>query len=525
MFADTPGASAAVPPVADQTDTPPPFPDISPSRRSPSDCFYAARTNGRPGSVAPGAMPMPRPRPAQRAVAACDIAPQGAAAAIFYNVCFCNADPAPGPRAARRRLLRMALLTAAKANLKRLALVRLIVIGGQLAAIAYAYLSLHAALPYGWLLAIVLLQGALNGFTVWRLRQPWPVTDPEFFAQLLADVLSLGALLFCSGGATNPFVSYYLVPLAIAATVLPRAYTASLALICVGSYSALLFFYQPLPVLLPQGGHEHHVQGINPHIFGMWCNFALSAALITYVVVRMANALRDQQAELNLRREQALHNEQLLAVATLAAGTAHELGTPLATMTVLLDEMNGADAALRADIQVLKQQVASCRATLKNLVNTADAHQRQQFPAQAVDSVLAQLLQRWQVIRPDAGYTLQVDGAQPAPALCADGALQQAILNLLDNGADTRSGPLQLRLDWDERDITLSIRDHGPGIPLDIAEQLGKPFVTSKGKGLGLGLFLSHATVERHGGEIRLFNHPQGGTEAVVRLPRASDHD
>lgn len=415
----------------------------------------------------------------------------------------------------------MVPLTAAKANLQRLALVRLIVITGQLAAIVYAYVSLRAALPYAWLLGIVLLQGAFNTFTVWRLRRPWPVTDPEFFGQLLVDVLSLGALLYCSGGATNPFVSYYLVPLSIAATVLPWVYTASLALICVGCYSALLFFYQPLPALQPQGGHEHHLQGINPHIFGMWCNFALSAALITYVVVRMANALRDQQAELNLRREQALHNEQLLAVATLAAGTAHELGTPLATMTVLLDEMESIESPLRADIQLLKQQVNSCRATLKNLVSTADSHQRQQFGAQPVDTLLAQLLERWQVVRPDAEYELCIDGAKPAPALRADGALQQALMNLLDNGADTRSGPLQLSLDWNAREIILRIRDRGPGIALEIAERLGKPFVTSKGKGLGLGLFLSHATVERHGGEIRLFNHPQGGTEAVVRLPRA----
>ncbi|HEY3698775.1 MAG TPA: ATP-binding protein [Spongiibacteraceae bacterium] len=415
----------------------------------------------------------------------------------------------------------MALLTAAKANLQRLALVRLLLIGGQLAAIVYAFWWLHAELDYRWLLGVAGIIFVAAVFTFWRLGRGWPVTDVEFFAQLLFDVGSLSALLYASGGATNPFVSYYLVPLSIAATVLPWRYTAALAVICVGAYSALLFFFEPLPLFSPMAEHQHHQSGaINPHIFGMWCNFALSAALITYVVVLMANALREQQRELNLRREQALHSEQLLAIATLAAGTAHELGTPLATMTVLLDEMHSEDQQLRADIQMLQRQVQSCRATLKKLVNTAQTHQQRQLAVQRADEFLRALLERWQIVRPSARYEWQCV-AQHAPLLHTDEALQQAIINLLDNGADTHSGPLLLQLDWDDRSVTLHIRDRGPGVPLAIAEQLGRPFVTSKGNGFGLGLFLSHATIERCGGEIRLYNHAEGGTEAVLRLPLA----
>jgi two-component system sensor histidine kinase RegB len=420
----------------------------------------------------------------------------------------------------------MALLTAAKANLQRLALVRLIVIGGEIAALAYARFALEAELRYGWLLAAILLQIAATAFTFWRLRRPWPVTDGEFFGQLLVDAGSLSLLLYCSGGATNPFVSYYLVPLAIAGAVLPSRYTASLAAICIGAYTALLFFYDPLPLLSPLAGAHHHgdhgaAQGIiNPHVVGMWFNFTLSALLITYVVARMANALRDQYDELNQRREQALHNEQLLAVATLAAGTAHELGTPLTTMKLLLDDMPAADPAQRTDIELLKQQVQACHTTLKNLVATAESHQRQQFPLQPVDRFLHAALERWQITRPTARYRLDLPAnAGSPPALRPDETLQQALLNLLNNGADASAEPLELKLEWDARDIVLHIRDHGAGVPLEIAEQLGKPFVTSKGKGLGLGLFLSHATIERCGGDIRMYNHAEGGTEVALRLP------
>lgn len=427
----------------------------------------------------------------------------------------------------------MAPLTAAKANLQRLALVRLIVVTGQLTATIYAYGWLRTPLNYSWLFAVIGLLAAAAIFTFWRLGRSWPVTDLEFFAQLLLDVGSLSALLFASGGATNPFVSYFLIPLTIAATVLPWRYTLALALICIGAYSALLFFYAPLSLFEPSHEHMHHGlhndgSSFNPHILGMWINFALSSALISFVVVRMANTVREQQRELNMRRENALHSEQLLAVATLAAGTAHELGTPLNTMTLVLDEIqNSLDRAesdpqqLRADIATLTQQAQICRATLRKLVETAETHRQQQYLTQRADRFLDELLERWQVVRPDARYHLHLETGT-APLIRVDEALRQAIIHLLDNGADAHSGPLALTLSWNERTLELRIRDHGAGIPLAIAEQLGKPFVSTKGSGLGLGLFLSHATIERCGGAIRLYSPDGGGTEAVLQLPIAA---
>jgi two-component system sensor histidine kinase RegB len=422
----------------------------------------------------------------------------------------------------------MAPLTAAKANLQRLAVMRLAIVCALLIALLYAAGWLRASLAWAPLLLVVALLATAAIFTFWRLGQSWPVTDAELFTQLLFDVLVLSILLYFSGGATNPFVSWYLVPLAITAVVLPRGYCVALALICLGLYTGLLFLYQPLPLFEPVAAHAHH-HGMgdaapNLHVIGMWFNFALSAALITYVVVRMASALREQEAELRRRREQALHQEQLLAVATLAAGTAHELSTPLSTMTVLLDEMQSSDPQLNEDIALLRQQVGSCRATLKQLVETARQHQQPQSTAIPATDALAQVLDRWQLLRPQAQFTLEVKGAMQAtvdvepPLLALDAALQQAIINLLDNGMDA-GGPLMLTLAWQHDSIELRIRDRGPGLPLELAEQLGTPFVTTKGKGLGLGLYLSHATAERCGGSVHLYNHPQGGTEAVLRLP------
>ena len=162
-----------------------------------------------------------------------------------------------------------------------------------------------------------------------RLRQNWLVTKAEYFSQLLLDVAVLTVLLYFSGGSTNPFISYYLVILTVCAATLPWSYTWCMAGVTFAAYSSLLFYYQPL--MLP--GHDmaamSHGRFFNLHVLGMWLTFLISALLITYFVVKMAQAIRQQEEDLAAQRETTLHDEQLLAVATLAAGTAHELGTPL----------------------------------------------------------------------------------------------------------------------------------------------------------------------------------------------------
>src|SRR5690625_3341721 len=208
-------------------------------------------------------------------------------------------------------------LHASLTNLHRVALIRLIVIAGQLGGILFARL---------WL---------LTAYTFWRLRGSEDVSDGEFAAHLLCDIGILTVMLYYSGGITNPFVSYYLVPICIAAAVLGPGQTAAITLLSLGAHTLLLFHYQPVSFMMPPTpGQQPHL-----HLVGMWFEFVVSASVIGFFVSRMAAALRVQQAELNGHREEALRQQQLISVATLAAGTAHELGTPLSTMTLLLDDM------------------------------------------------------------------------------------------------------------------------------------------------------------------------------------------
>jgi two-component system sensor histidine kinase RegB len=410
------------------------------------------------------------------------------------------------------------LLSASRQNLWRLTLIRVLVLAAQAGSVGFAYLS--DLLPLPWLaLSITLgVSGLLCAFTAVRAQGPWPVTEQEYALQLAGDLIIHSVLLYYAGGSTNPFVSYYLVPLTIAAATLPWMYSMALSGLALSGYTGLLIWYHPLAL----HGVEHEAMLISLHLFGMWLNFALSAAFITFFVVKMAGALRRQDQLQSERREEGMRDQQLLAVAAQAAGAAHELGTPLATMSVLIKELRQEhpDPLLQEDLAVLQEQVQLCKESLQQLVRAAEADRRQAVQEQTASEWLESVLRRWHLMRPEASYRFQSLSVGAAPRMMPPTDLTQSLLNLLNNAADACPDKLDILLDWDAQWITLSIRDHGAGVPLAIAEQLGRPFFTTKGKGFGLGLFLSQASVTRAGGSVKLYNHEEGGTLTELRLPR-----
>ena len=406
-------------------------------------------------------------------------------------------------------------------NLRTLLLIRSLALLGQTAVLAYVlFVSDDAGELLGLALSL-LVMAAITVASLWRTSRPWPVADREFLAQLLVDVLGWTALMYFSGGANNPFVSYYIVPLVIAAAVLPWRDTWLIAGSSLLAYSALLYFHLPFPVFSPHAAMGHG-DGASMHILGMWFNFLFSAGLITFFVVRMAATLRQQEVLAVARREDQLRDDQIMAVAALAAGTAHQLGTPLSTMTVLLDEMMEDDAMggqTREDCKLLKSQIAHCKNTLSELSRTAELSSVHQTRSVTVGDFTRETLQRWAVQRPGVVYELEC--ATGSPMIEIDPTLPQALENLLNNAADTGSEKMSVTVSWDQAMARITIRDWGPGIPPAKLEQLGKPIIHADRSGLGIGLMLSQASVERHGGHIELRNHREGGALATLALPIA----
>ncbi|KKL70450.1 hypothetical protein LCGC14_2104790 [marine sediment metagenome] len=239
-----------------------------------------------------------------------------------------------------------------------------------------------------------------------------------------------------------------------------------------------------------------------------------------YFVAKMASDLRRQESLLNTAKEDALRDEQVMAVATLAAGTAHELGTPLATMMVLVEEMQqdyAQDPKLQQDLSLLAAQTLTCRKTLKQLVLKAD-QERGEAKAVNLHSFFEHLVDHWLVIRPDVVTTIELDPSLQVTSVL-DLSIEQSILNLLNNAADANPKGMEIHAQIKKHILYFCIWDQGPGISEEIASDIGKPFVTTKGKGLGLGLFLSNATLSRAGGTVNLFGRASGGTFTEMTLP------
>ncbi len=408
------------------------------------------------------------------------------------------------------------LLSASRQNLWRLTLIRILVLAAQAGSVGIAYRADLLPLPWMQLSVTLAISAVFCLLTALRLRGPWPVTELEYAGQLAGDLIIHSVLLYYSGGSTNPFVSYYLVPLTIAAATLPWFYSVLLSGLALAGYTVLLGWYHPLEM------HTRPRETLL--IYGMWLSFAMAAAIITFFAAKMAEELRRQEQLRAQRREEDMRDQQLLAVATQAAGAAHELGTPLATMSVLLKELRQEHRdtpALQDDLALLQEQVKLCKDTLQQLVRAAEADRRQAVEEQTAVEWLEITLNRWHLMRPEATYRYQCLGRGTPPRLMPPADLTQALLNLLNNAADACPDELDIRLDWDPQWLVLSILDHGAGVPLAIAEQLGRPFFTTKGKGFGLGLFLSQASVTRAGGTVKLYNHEDGGTLTELRLPRA----
>jgi two-component system sensor histidine kinase RegB len=380
---------------------------------------------------------------------------------------------------------------------------------------AWAFARQHIALGslVGWLIASNWLLAAVSWLLARRNRARRVLLA---LGLLFSSILLLCGFLYISGGHTNPVISLLLLPVALSAVLLSWQPTLLLAGTVIAGYTLLTQLYVPLTA----DGHHGHMHLMQLHLLGMWITFALSVLLILVLVLPLALAGRRQQQLIARQREKMLEDEKLVTLATFAANAAHKLGTPLSTLAVLTEDMKYAlrdQPEWQQDTYLMQQQIALCKQTLHELMGRADKLRNDVREALSIAVLVKQLREQFNLLYPQR--SLQVDlQCDDQRTVLADDTLVQALLNLLDNAARVSDDdPLVIVSDLDQQ-VCMQILDQGPGMPEAIREQIGQPFVSSRPDGLGLGLFLSHATINRLGGTIQL-QTTSAGTRFDICLP------
>ncbi len=392
-------------------------------------------------------------------------------------------------------------------------------------------------------LITLLLYTALTVYTFNQLSKQVAISEFNFFTHLATDIVVLTVLFIFSGGSANPFVSLYLFPIIVSASMLASKYTWVLLALGIGSYSGLFLvdmFWPETSTQQPHSMsghmpsiHDNHASSSNMfslHLYGMWFTFAFSALLIATFVVKMKNQLVRQQQKINTQRESALRDEQVIAIATQAANVAHHIGTPLSTIAVIANDLKQEPElqAFEEDLNILTSQVELCRNELQQLrTDTDKSHQQLASHIQVIE-LIDEIRDELTLLHPQTLITLDHKHCSQEIGIRADQGLKLAILSLLNNACEASPEKININVQQQHEQLIIQIRDYGEGIPQSLEGTLQHPTKSTKSTGLGLGLFLSHATVERQGGVVRLINMANnvinsaaslGGTLTEITLP------
>lgn len=416
-------------------------------------------------------------------------------------------------------------------NLAWLLRLRWVALATQSALVIAARLFLHADLALGGLAALGLAVAASNVLlSLWSRprvshvpRVP-RVTEGALAGILAFDLVVLTALLVLTGGPFNPFSALYLVQVALAPVVLGARLSWLVVALAIALFGGL--FLQP--GWLPAQSAVDHATQMRIHLQGMWLAFAVSAVFVGYFVRKVRSAMDAREAELAEARARASRDEKLAALATLAAGAAHELATPLSTIAVAAKELErrllsgrvGDDE--REDARLIREQVERCRAVLEQMSADAGGSLGEAPALLTGEALLVEL------VAPFPGVVVRCAAeARDAEVRVPRGATVRALRGLVKNACEAaraRSGVV-LELSATRDALELVVRDDGPGIASVDLARVGEPFFTTKdaGAGMGLGVFLARAVVERLGGAFAVASSGVAGEGArvTVRLPRA----
>ncbi|CAA0095281.1 Sensor histidine kinase RegB [Zhongshania aliphaticivorans] len=407
-------------------------------------------------------------------------------------------------------------------HMRQLVQLRWVAVLGQLLTILVTHYGFGVTLPIQTMLSILAGLIAFNALTDLSLRFKRRVYTAELFMGLLVDMGTLTAQLFFSGGATNPFVFLYLLQVCLAAVLMAQTYTW--VLLGVAALCFLWLAEAGLPIDLPQ---DYHLGIRSYYLEGMFICLVLNAGLLVVFINRINQTHREHDARLAELRQRAAEEEHILRMGLLASGAAHELGTPLATIAVILGDWRrmpalNADPDLDEEITEMQTQVQRCKSIVSGILMSAGETRGESSGETSVCSFFEELLIEWQSTRKVDNFEFENNFGDDVD-IASDTVFKQTICNLLDNALDASPNWIGLTLSRQEDNLLIRVTDRGPGFAKEVFDRLGQPYQSTKGRpGSGLGLFLVFNVARILGGQVRARNRQEGGAEISLRLPLAA---
>lgn len=385
---------------------------------------------------------------------------------------------------------------------------RWIAIAGQCLSFVVAEHTLSFPVSWQGLVPVLILTVLWNSYTGVLLAKKSVFETRGLSLQLLFDIAQLSVVLYLSGGAQNPFVSLLLLPIAMAVLSGNTLGTVIATIAAVIAYLGLMRFSPELH------WHAAHDLQMNAHLFGMWVNFVVIALLLSGFGLRMLSALKRRENAIQQLREKNLQNEALVSLGTQAAHVAHQMGTPLNTMLLLAQELRSfvEDKDGQSAINDLEAQIGVCR---KGLESLRDKMQPQEMP---LSSAIAHAIEEWRWFRPEAQITQHHEHLSDENELTVAASFEPAFLNLLNNAYEAsrrnHSQRIHVSVECHDTHWIISIDDEGRGFDRKLSE-------ASNSQGLGIGITLANASIEKLGGEVQWLERKPIGTRTMIRLPLA----
>jgi two-component system sensor histidine kinase RegB len=411
-------------------------------------------------------------------------------------------------------------------NLLLLVALRWLAVAGQVATIAVVKFALGVALPIVSMSIVVAFLIGLNLVALYRSRRHAGVASAELFIELLLDVAALTVQLYLSGGATNPFVSLFLLQAILGAVLLERWATWAIVGITSGCFIGLTFFYNEIGLSMHMRG-DGRPTFFDLHVYGMFVSFLLAAVLLVLFVTRINQNARDQDLRLAELRQQSAEEDHIVRIGLLASGAAHELGTPLATLSVILNDWEHApfarsDPDIAMEISEMQSQLARCKTIVTGILRSSGEERGEDAERNGVIAFTDGVVRDWRISRQPASLDY-VNRLATDHMIASDALLKQILFNILDNALEASPGWMGVDIWQHGDDIHIAVSDAGAGFSSEMLAELGRPYRSTKMRpGGGLGLFLVVNVLRKLGGKIAAGNRPQGGAIVELSLPLAS---